>query len=225
MLIYQLTQDLLFPDPEWANPEGLLAVGGDLRVERLILAYGLGIFPWYGPGYPILWWSPPKRCIIEPARFHISRSLRRLLRQARFTVTFDQAFHQVIRACAETRLERHEETWITPEMMDAYGALHELGLAHSAEAWQEGELVGGIYGVSLGRAFFAESMFTRVPNASKVAFAALAQRLAEWEFVMIDCQITSPHLQRLGAQEILRTDFLHRLAEALTFSTRQGKWS
>lgn len=224
MPIYQLTEDLLFPDPEWADPEGLLAVGGDLRVERLILAYCLGIFPWYGPGCPILWWSPPKRCIIEPARLHVSRSLWRLMRQARFTVTFDQAFHQVIRACAGTRLERHEETWITPEMIDAYSLLHELGLAHSAEAWQEGELAGGVYGVSLGRAFFGESMFTRVPNASKVAFATLAQKLAEWQFVMIDCQITSPHLQSLGSQEITRADFLRRLAEALAFPIRQGKW-
>jgi len=225
MPVYQLTENLLFPDPEGANPDGLLAVGGDLRVERLILAYRLGIFPWYGPGYPILWWSPPQRCVIEPTRFHVSRSLRRWLRQARFSVTFDQAFPQVIQACAQTRLERHEETWITPEMIDAYSLLHHLGLAHSAEAWQEGELVGGIYGVSLGRAFFGESMFMRVANASKVALATLTQKLAEWQFVMLDCQITNPHLQRLGAQEIPRADFLRRLAEALTFPTRQGKWS
>jgi leucyl/phenylalanyl-tRNA---protein transferase len=224
MPIYQLTADLLFPDPKRANPEGLLAVGGDLRAERLILAYSLGIFPWYGPGYPILWWSPPQRCLMEPSDFHVSRSLRRLLRQARFSVTFDQAFVGVIRACAETRLIRREETWITPDMIDAYGLLHELGLAHSAEAWQAGELVGGIYGVSLGRAFFGESMFSRVPNASKVAFATLVQKLLEWEFMMIDCQITNPHLQSLGAYEITRTDFLRRLAQALEFPARRGKW-
>ncbi len=225
MPVYQLTADLAFPNPEWANPEGLLAVGGDLCAERLILAYTLGIFPWYGPGYPILWWSPPQRCIMQPFHFHVSRSLRRLLRQGRFTVTFDQAFPEVIQACAGTRLKRREETWITPEMIDAYVLLHELGLAHSAEAWQAGELVGGIYGVSLGRAFFGESMFARAPNASKVAFATLAQRLAEWQFVMIDCQITNPHLQSLGAQEIPRADFLGRLAEALKFPRRRGKWS
>jgi leucyl/phenylalanyl-tRNA--protein transferase len=224
MPIYQLSEELLFPDPEWANPEGILAVGGDLRPERLLLAYRLGIFPWYGPGYPILWWSPPRRCVLEPGRFHVSRSLRRLLRQRRFVVTFDQAFAQVIRACADTRLASQQGTWITPEMIDAYCTLHDAGFAHSAEAWQDGQLAGGIYGVSLGRAFFGESMFTRVSNASKVAFATLAQRLVDWQFTLIDCQITNPHLQRLGAQEITRTEFLHRLATALRFPTRRGKW-
>jgi leucyl/phenylalanyl-tRNA--protein transferase len=225
MPIYQLTEDLLFPNPEWANPEGILAVGGDLCVERLLLAYRLGVFPWYGPGYPILWWSPPQRCIIEPTRFHVSHSLRRLLRQTCFTVTFDQAFAQVIRACAETRFEQRQETWLTSEMIEAYCALHAAGFAHSAEAWREGQLAGGIYGVSLGRAFFGESMFKRVSNASKVAFATLTQQLADWQFTLIDCQITNPHLQRLGAQEVPRAEFLRRLAEALAFPTRRGQWS
>lgn len=224
MPVYQLTDALLFPDPEWANPDGLLAVGGDLRVERLLLAYRLGIFPWYGPSEPILWWSPPRRCVMEPARFHISRSLQRLLRQARFTVTFDRAFPRVIHACAETRLEQGKGTWITAEMIGAYCALHAAGFAHSAEAWWEGRLAGGIYGISLGRVFFGESMFTRVTNASKVAFATLAHRLVEWQFTLIDCQITNPHLQRLGAHEISRAAFLQRLAQALTFPTRQGEW-
>jgi len=223
--IYQLTADLRFPNPDWANPEGILAVGGDLRVERLLLAYRLGIFPWYGPGAPILWWSPPQRCIMEPTRFHISRSLWRLLRQARFTVTFDQQFAQVIGACAETRFAQRQQTWLTPEMIDAYCALYAAGFAHSAEAWQEEQLVGGIYGVSLGRAFFGESMFKRASNASKVAFATLAQRLAEWQFTLIDCQITNPHLLRLGAYEIARAEFRRRLAEALAFPTRRGQWS
>ncbi|MGH7966784.1 MAG: leucyl/phenylalanyl-tRNA--protein transferase [Candidatus Binatia bacterium] len=224
MPIYRLTQDLLFPDPQWATPDGLLAVGGDLRIERLLLAYHLGIFPWYGPDEPILWWSPPRRCILEPACFHVSRSLQRLLRQGRLTVTFDQAFPAVIRACAETRLADGQGTWIVPGMIDAYCALHEAGFAHSAEAWWDGELVGGIYGVSLGRAFFGESMFARVSNASKIAFATLARRLAQWEFTLIDCQITNPHLLRLGAQEISRAEFLHRLTTALRFPTRHGKW-
>jgi len=224
MPVYQLSNALLFPDPEQASPRGLLAVGGDLRVERLLLAYRLGIFPWYGPGEPILWWSPPKRCVMEPARFHASRSLQRVVRQGRFTVTFDQAFPQVIRACAETRLEQGEGTWIVPEMVRAYCALHEAGFAHSAEAWWEGQLAGGIYGVSLGRAFFGESMFTRVTNGSKVAFFSLAQRLAEWEFSLIDCQITNPHLARLGAYEITRREFLRRLNGALQSRTRRGKW-
>jgi leucyl/phenylalanyl-tRNA--protein transferase len=224
MPVYQLTDALLFPDPERANPRGLLAVGGDLRVERLLLAYRLGIFPWYGPGEPILWWSPPERCLVEPTRFHASRSLQRIVRQGRFTITFDEAFPQVIRACAETRLAQGEGTWITPEMIDAYCALHEAGFAHSVEAWWEGQLAGGIYGVSLGRAFFGESMFAQVTNASKVAFCTLAQQLTVWKFALIDCQITNPHLVRLGAYEITRREFLRRLNEVLQFPTRPGKW-
>jgi leucyl/phenylalanyl-tRNA---protein transferase len=223
--IYRLINALLFPDPERASPQGILAVGGDLSVDRLVLAYRLGIFPWYGPGEPILWWSPPRRCVLQPADFHISRSLRRLLRQGCYTITFDRAFADVIQACAETRLRRGEETWITSEMVDAYCALHTAGFAHSAEAWLQGKLVGGIYGVSLGRAFFGESMFARESNASKAAFATLAHRLSEWQFTLIDCQITNPHLVRLGAAEITRAEFLHRLTNALSFPTRQGKWS
>jgi leucyl/phenylalanyl-tRNA--protein transferase len=225
MAVYQLTNDLLFPDPRRANPDGLLAIGGDLRIERLLLAYRLGIFPWYEEGYPILWWSPPRRCIMAPAEFHESHSLRRLLRQGRFTVTFDQAFPAVIRACAETRINEGKGTWITEDMIDAYCALHEAGFAHSTEAWCDGELAGGIYGVSLGAAFFGESMFKRVTNASKAAFAVLARRLTQWNFTIIDCQIANPHLQSLGGYEITRAEFLRRLAQALTAPTRVGKWS
>ncbi|MCS6927523.1 MAG: leucyl/phenylalanyl-tRNA--protein transferase [Candidatus Binatia bacterium] len=225
MPIYRLTTELVFPHPEWATPTGLLAIGGDLSPARLLLAYRSGIFPWYEAGDPILWWSPPRRCIMDPAHFHVSRSLRRLLRQARFTVTFDAAFPQVIEACAQSRLVQQQGTWITPEMIDAYCTLHDLGFAHSAEAWREGRLVGGIYGVSLGRAFFGESMFKYEPNASKVAFATLARQLAEWQFTLIDCQITNPHLLRLGAYEVPRRQFLRQLARALEFPTRQGKWS
>jgi leucyl/phenylalanyl-tRNA--protein transferase len=224
MPVYQLTPELVFPDPEWSNPEGILAVGGDLQVERLLLAYQHGIFPWYEEGYPLLWWSPPTRCILKPEEFHASRSLKRLLRQGRFKVTIDQAFAQVIRACAQTRLANGQGTWITQEMIDAYSDLHAAGFAHSVETWDGEQLAGGIYGVSLGRAFFGESMFAQVTDASKVAFFNLAQKLMEWEFSLLDCQITNPHLQRLGAYEISRTDFLGRLAEALTFPTRRGKW-
>jgi leucyl/phenylalanyl-tRNA--protein transferase len=224
MPVYRLTRELLFPAPEWANPDGLLALGGDLRQERLLLAYRLGIFPWYEHGYPILWWSPPRRCVMVPKEFHISRSLRRLIRQGHFAVTFDQAFSDVICACAETRIARGKGTWITEEMIEAYCALHQSGFAHSAEAWHGGQLAGGIYGISLGGAFFGESMFAHVTNASKVAFATLAQRLADWQFTLIDCQMTNPHLQRLGAYEISRADFLRRLADALQVPTRQGKW-
>lgn len=224
MAVYQLTHDLIFPDSGRANPDGLLAIGGDLRIERLLLAYRLGIFPWYEAGYPILWWSPPRRCVMAPATFHVSRSLGRLLRQRRFTVTFDQAFAEVMRACAQTRLDEGKGTWITEEMIEAYCALHEAGFAHSAEAWLNGKLAGGIYGVSLGSAFFGESMFKHVTNASKVAFATLAQRLTEWGFTLIDCQITNPHLRSLGSYEITRAEFLRRLAHALTFPTRVGRW-
>jgi len=225
MAVYQLTDDLIFPDPRRANPDGLLAIGGDLSIERLLLAYRLGIFPWYEEGYPILWWSPPQRCVMDPAAFHVSRSLGRILRQKRFTVTFDQAFAAVIRACAELRIDEGKGTWITEEMIEAYCALHEAGVAHSVEAWLDSDLVGGIYGVNLGSAFFGESMFKRVTNASKVAFATLAHRLTEWRFTMIDCQITNPHLQSLGSYEITRAEFLRRLAQALTFPTQVGKWS
>lgn len=225
MAVYQLSDDLVFPDPRRANPDGLLAIGGDLSVPRLLLAYRLGIFPWYEDGYPILWWSPPRRCLVDPTAFHVSRSLNRLLRQGRFTVTFDQAFSEVMRACAETRIAEGKGTWITEDMIDAYVILHETGFAHSTEAWYEGQLAGGIYGVSLGSAFFGESMFKRVTNASKIAFASLAQRLSDWHFTMIDCQITNPHLQSLGSYEISRAEFLRRLAHALTFPTRVGKWT
>ena len=224
MPVYQLTAELVFPDPEWSNPEGILAVGGDLRIERLLLAYQQGIFPWYEEGYPLLWWSPPTRCILKPEEFHASRSLKRLLRQRRFRVTIDQAFAQVIRACAQTRLADGKGTWITQDMINAYCDLHAAGFAHSVEAWDGERLAGGIYGVSLGRAFFGESMFAQVTNASKVAFFNLTQKLVEWEFSLLDCQITNPHLQSLGAYEISRADFLGRMAEALTFPTRQGKW-
>jgi leucyl/phenylalanyl-tRNA---protein transferase len=224
MPVYALTNELRFPDPERASRDGLLAVGGDLRVERLLLAYQLGIFPWYDDDSPILWWSPPRRCVMAPATFHVSRSLQRVLRQEHFTVTFDHAFPAVIRACGATRIAEGKGTWIVPDMVDAYCALHDAGFAHSAEAWSDGQLAGGIYGVSLGRAFFGESMFTQSTNGSKVAFAALAKKLTEWEFSLIDCQITNPHLQRLGSYEISRKEFLRQLAQALTFPTRRGKW-
>ena len=224
MPVYRLTSTLRFPHPERANPDGLLAIGGDLSIERLLLAYRLGIFPWYEEDSPILWWSPPQRCIMAPSEFHISRSLQRLLRQERFTVTFDEAFPEVIRACADSRIEQGQGTWIVPAMIDAYCALHEAGFAHSVEAWVGKRLAGGIYGVSLGCAFFGESMFKYEANASKVAFATLAQRLQAWEFTLIDCQMINPHLQRLGGYEIPRKEFLRRLEHALAFPTRRGNW-
>ena len=224
MPVFQLGKEIVFPDPALANADGLLAVGGDLHVERLLLAYQKGIFPWFDSKSPILWWSPPQRCVVEPDQFHASRSLQRVVRQKRFRITFDLAFDRVIGACAETRIDQGQGTWITPEMRSAYCALHEAGFAHSAEAWDDDLLVGGIYGVSLGRAFFGESMFKRATNASKVAFYELTKRLQEWRFDFIDCQITNPHLTRLGAYEISRKSFLDRLERALQFRTIAGPW-
>ncbi len=224
MPVFQLSKEMVFPNPALANADGLLAVGGDLHVARLLLAYEKGIFPWFDDKSPILWWSPPRRCVIEPGQFHVSRSLQRVVRQKRFRITFDLAFDRVIGACAETRIDQGQGTWITPEMRSAYCALHEAGFAHSAEAWDDDLLVGGIYGVSLGRAFFGESMFKRATNASKVAFYELTKRLQEWRFDFIDCQITNPHLTRLGAYEISRKSFLDRLERALQFRTIAGPW-
>jgi leucyl/phenylalanyl-tRNA--protein transferase len=210
--LYQLTEELLFPHPSLADPIGILAIGGDLSPRRLLLAYTHGIFPWYQDPSPILWWSPDPRLVLFPSEIRISRSLRRVLKKEIFTVTMDQAFGEVIRACARTR----EETWITREMIDAYEVLHQLGYAHSFETWREGALVGGLYGVALGRAFFGESMFSTMSDASKVALVRLAGYLEDRGFEFIDCQTTTQHLKRLGAREIPRKEFLKRLEEAVS---------
>lgn len=215
MPVFQLNDTLLFPPPELARKDGLLAVGGDLSVARLLLGYRHGIFPWYGPGDPILWWSPDPRLVLFPADFHCSRSLTRLLRRNIFQVTCDQAFAAVIANCARLREESGEGTWLDSAMQEAYCQLHALGHAHSVECWQEGKLVGGLYGVALGAVFFGESMFSLTSNSSKVALAFLIQRLMEWEFDLIDCQIGTGHLQRLGACEISGAEFSARLALAL----------
>jgi len=225
MPVYRLSSELVFPPPHLAIEEGLLAVGGDLSVERLLLAYGLGIFPWYSHEEPILWWSPDPRLILYPTHLIVSRRLSRILRQNRFEVTFDQAFDQVIHACASVSRNDQDSTWITEEMIAAYVALHESGFAHSVEAWQAGRLVGGLYGVSLGGSFFGESMFHRVSNASNVALATLTRRLEKWQFDMIDCQVTTGHLFRMGAVELPRSDFLDQLAQSLKKPTRRGPWS
>lgn len=224
MPVYRLTREIIFPPPDHAEPDGLLAVGGDLRSQRLLLAYQLGIFPWYSEGLPILWWSPDPRMVLEPKDFHVSRRLRQTLKKGRFQVTFDQAFSSVIQACAKVRRRGQHGTWITPEMEDAYIRLHELGFAHSAESWLKGILVGGIYGVSLGRCFFGESMFHYKTDASKVALAILVQYLKAWGFHMIDAQVTTRHLLSLGAKEIRRHLFLENLKVALGFPTLRGKW-
>jgi leucyl/phenylalanyl-tRNA--protein transferase len=218
-------QDLRFPPVEQASPEGLLAVGGDLRPERLFEAYRHGIFPWYNDDQPILWWSPDPRTVLFPDKLHISRSLKRSLRPGIFSVTLDTCFLDVMQHCAEPRPQYPDGgTWITSEMLEAYRRLHELGYAHSVETWQEGQLVGGLYGVALGGAFFAESMFTRASDASKVALVSLVRQLEAWGFRLMDCQQSSPHIKMLGAEAILRRNFLDHLTVALALPDRRGRW-
>ncbi|NOX91408.1 MAG: leucyl/phenylalanyl-tRNA--protein transferase [Gammaproteobacteria bacterium] len=199
-----------FPDVGLAldEPDGLLAIGGDLKPQRLLAAYRLGIFPWYNEGQPILWWAPNPRAVLFPQQLKISRSLRKTLRKQSFTVTLNQAFTDVIEACSHPRdYETQPGTWITREMKQAYQQLHEQGYAHSVECWHNEQLVGGLYGVAIGRVFFGESMFTRHSDASKVAFVTLVQQLAHWEFGIIDCQVHSRHLESLGAKTIQREQF------------------
>lgn len=214
MPVFRLTERLAFPDPHLAGPEGLLAVGGDLSPERLLLAYSLGIFPWYGPGEPLLWWSPDPRCVLIPEQVHVSRRLERTLRRGVFSVTCNRAFDRVVAACADVRKSTGEGTWLGPEMQAAYRELHRLGYAHSIEAWHAGELAGGLYGVALGRFFFGESMFHRVADASKVVLVALCRHLKERHFELLDCQVPNPHLDRMGATGLPRAAFLERLYRA-----------
>ncbi|MGV6825952.1 MAG: leucyl/phenylalanyl-tRNA--protein transferase [bacterium] len=203
---------LPFPNPETAetDPNGLLAVGGDLTPQRLLNAYRQGVFPWYSEGQPILWWSPDPRMVLFPNEIKISRSLKKTIRNKPWRVTTDTAFEEVIRACAAPR-DDGNGTWLMPEMIHAYLKLHEQGHAHSIEVWEQDELIGGLYGISQGASFFGESMFSRASNASKVAMAALAKRYAENPASIIDCQIYSPHLESLGAKLIPRIEFLRRL--------------
>lgn len=202
---------LVFPDPRLADDEGLVAIGGDLSVERLLFAYEAGIFPWHDEGLPPLWWSPDPRTIIEPSRLVVSRSMRRVLRRGEFSVSYNRAFERVMRACGD---ERKEGTWILPEMLDAYVRLHELGHAHSIEVWKEGELVGGLYGVQRGALFAAESMFHRATNASKVALIVSVRALERAGVRLYDVQFLTPHLASLGACQISRVNYLSRLASA-----------
>jgi leucyl/phenylalanyl-tRNA--protein transferase len=222
--VYRLNERLLFPHPELADDSGLLAVGGDLRPERLLLAYANGIFPWYEDGYPILWHSPDPRMVLTVGSHHVPRSLKKTMRRSLLEIRWDTAFDDVVVACAETRRPRQRGTWITDEMKLAYRELHRLGYAHSIEAWKDGALVGGLYGVSLGGAFFGESMFARVDDASKTAFAALLERLERWNIRLVDCQVYTDHLARFGAEEWPRRRFLDALATALAAPTRRGNW-
>jgi leucyl/phenylalanyl-tRNA--protein transferase len=222
--VYSIGRALAFPPPEEAE-DGLLAVGGDLSAPRLLLAYRSGIFPWYGDDLPILWHSPDPRCVLVLDRLHVGRTLRRFLTQGTYEVRFDSAFERVIRACKATARPGQDGTWITDDMERAYVRLHRMGYAHSVEAWEDQELVGGVYGVALGRMFFGESMFSRRPNASKVALVTLGRTLACWGFPLIDAQVATPHTLAMGAEEWPRPRFLEVLGEALTHPTRKGSWA
>jgi leucyl/phenylalanyl-tRNA--protein transferase len=223
--VYRLGKTLAFPPPEEAEPSGLLAVGGDLTSERLLLAYAMGIFPWYTDDTPILWFSPDPRGVLAPDSLVVHRSLARRVRSGCFEVTLDRAFGDVIRGCASAPRDGQQGTWITEDMIAAYERLHGLGFAHSVEAWNDGTLVGGLYGVSLGTAFFGESMFSRERDASKVALVHLVRQLGRWGFGLIDCQVRNDHLASLGAEQWPRQRFLGALSRALQDGTRRGSWS
>ena len=195
-------------------PNGLLAAGGDLSAERILAAYRQGIFPWYNPDEPILWWSPNPRCVLFPDELHVSRSLRKAVRRGDYRLTFDTAFERVIQSCAAPRGD-NPDTWISADMEHAYCRLHLLGHAHSVELWREGALIGGLYGIALGGVFFGESMFSTQSNASKIAFVHLVEQLKEWGYAMVDCQVYSDHLASLGAREIPRRQFIDELRTAL----------
>jgi leucyl/phenylalanyl-tRNA--protein transferase len=216
---------LEFPDLDEADDSGLLAVGGDLSIERLKLGYSKGIFPWYEDGMPILWWSPDPRMVLFPAKMIISHSLRQSIKRQQFEVTIDTAFEKVIKNCAKTPRKGEDGTWITHEMRNAYIRLHEAGYAHSAEAWLDGELVGGLYGVALGKAFFGESMFHKVTNASKVALFHMVEKLQQWNFEIIDAQVYTNHLESLGGQMIPRSQYIQILEKAQLIEDKSGSWT
>jgi len=225
MPVFELNDDLVFPPTHFAEEEGLLAVGGDLTINRLLLAYSMGIFPWYDEGDPILWWSPAPRMIIRPKEFTPSRSLSRKLKKGRFHFTMDTDFEQVIRRCATVPRQGQESTWITNDMVDAYVALHHAGYAHSVETWAGNRLVGGLYGLSIGSCFFGESMFSIESDASKAAFHTLATTLAAWDFTLIDCQLHNPHLESLGAYTVSREVFTTLLDVGVHGETRMEPWT
>ncbi|MBX2870550.1 MAG: leucyl/phenylalanyl-tRNA--protein transferase [Saprospiraceae bacterium] len=218
--------ELVFPHPSLADPTGVLALGGDLRPERLLLAYQNGIFPWFNPGEEIMWWSPDPRFVLFPDELKVSRSMRPYFNQQKFDLTYDQAFPQVMQSCQTVnRLAQGQfGTWITESMLEAYIHLHELGYAHSVEVWEGEELVGGLYGVALGKVFFGESMFAKRSNASKFGFISLVRRLKEEGYTLIDCQQETRHLGSLGARSISRAQFLEHLEQNKRLETDTGGW-
>lgn len=224
MPIYELSEEILFPRTEWAEPNGLLAVGGDLRPERILHAYELGIFPWYSPPDPILWWAPDPRFVLYPGQLKVAKSMKQVFRKGHFRLSVDHAFPEVIRACQRVKRKGQRGTWITDDMEVAYIRLHELGYAHSVEVWQEDELVGGLYGLSMGKAFFGESMFSHKSNASKAGFIRFVQALEARGFQLIDCQVYTAHLESLGATSIPRKQFARELKRALNAPSSIGPW-
>ena len=224
MTVFRLPDEVVFPAPELADDDGLLAVGGDLCVERLLMAYSRGIFPWYSEGSPILWWSPDPRLVLMPEDLKVSRSLRQTIRKEVYRVSFDKAFDSVIRNCADVSRKGESGTWITEEMIHAYCCLNRAGHAHSIESWYGDELAGGLYGIAMGKIFFGESMFSLRNDASKVAFVMLVQQLAKKGYRMIDCQVTTGHLVSLGAKEISRTNFLKLLERYVNMTMTDNGW-
>ncbi len=224
MSVVFLNKKLQFPETSQANEDGLLAIGGDLSPSRLLLAYSRGIFPWFNEYDPILWWSPDPRFVLYPEDIKVSKSMRPILRREQFKVTYDTDFPAIIRGCKQTYREGQGGTWITDEVESAYTKLHKLGFAHSVEVWENDEIVGGLYGVNLGSCFFGESMFTRASNASKVGFITLVDDMVKRGFTIIDCQLHTHHLERFGAVEISRDNFLKELSDALKVTTNKGSW-
>jgi leucyl/phenylalanyl-tRNA--protein transferase len=225
MPVVRLEPGAPFPDPRGAGPLGLVAVGGDLRPESLLEAYSKGIFPWFQRGRVVFWFSPDPRMVLLPRELRVSRSLAKTLRKGIFQVTLDRDFLGVMEGCATVERRHEQGTWITRDMIRAYGRLHDMGYAHSVEAWRNGKLVGGLYGISLGAAFFGESMFARESDASKVAFVHLVRQLDSWGFHIVDCQVPTEHLARFGATEWSRKRFLQALRIALREPTRRGRWA
>jgi len=225
MPVFQLNDDVLkFPSALLANEEGLLAIGGKLQEDWLLTAYSQGLFPWFNIGDPILWWSPDPRCVLLPSEVKVSKSMKPILNNPDYEFRFDSDFDQVINICSEIPRSDQPGTWITDEMKKAYSGLHAIGMAHSAEIWSKNRLVGGLYGVSIGGIFFGESMFSRMPNMSKLALIRLCKWLENRDFIMIDCQVYSPHLAGMGAIEVDRIHFLEALDQGLLQSTLKGKW-
>ncbi len=225
MPLFRLSaNDITFPNPEWSLPDGLLAMGGDLSPERLLEAYHRGIFPWFNPEDPILWWSPDPRLVLFPEKLKIQRSMRPYFNQGKYTISMDHAFEEVMQNCAKTPRKNQKGTWISTDMIEAYTRLHRMGYAHSVEVWEGEKLVGGLYGIALGKIFFGESMFSKKSNASKFGFILLTLQLRQQGYRLIDCQQETPYMISLGAESISRKQFLQLLEENVTHPTQRGKW-